>query len=48
MRKLCYTIEFTKDMVNSLLAKKKLSDAMEKSIPKNINEDLKSKTIFSR
>ena len=48
MEKLCYTIGFTQDMVNRLLAKKKLSDAMEKSILKNINEDLKSRTIFSR
>lgn len=48
MEKLCYAIGFTKDMVNSLLTKKKLSDAMGKSIPKSIDEDLKSRMIFSR
>ncbi len=38
MEKLCAAIGFTKDMINSLLTKKKLSDAMEKSIPKSIAE----------
>lgn len=48
MEKLCYAIGFTKDMVNSLLTKRKQSDAMEKSILKSIGEDLKSRMIFSR
>lgn len=48
MEKLCYAIGFTKDMINSLLTKRKLSDAMEKSIPKSIDENLKSKMIFSK
>ena len=48
MEKLCYAIGFTKDMVNSLLTKKKQSDAMGKSIPKSTDESLTSRTIFSR
>ena len=47
MEKLCYVIGFTKGMIDSLLYKRKLSDAMGKSIPKNTDGSLTSKTIFS-
>lgn len=48
MEKLCYAIGFTKDMINSLLTKRKLSDAMVGFIPKNTNVSLTSRMIFSR
>lgn len=48
MEKLCTVIGFTKDMIDCLLTKKEAIRAMEKSIPKSINEDLKSKMIFSK
>jgi len=35
-------------MVNSLLKKRKLSDAAENFIPKNIDENLKSRMTFSK
>lgn len=44
----CYAIEFTKDIVNSPLKKRKLSDAAENFIPKNIDENLKSRMTFSK
>ena len=48
MVQLCAVIGFTKDMIDCLLTKKEASDVMEKSIPKSIDEDLKSKTTSSR
>lgn len=47
IEKLCYAIGFTKDMINSLLTKRKLSDAAKKFIPNSIDEDLKSRMMFS-
>ena len=48
MEKLCYAIGFTKDMVNSLLTKKESIRCNGKFIPKSIDEDLKSRMMFSK
>ena len=48
MERLCYAIGFTKDMVNSLLNKRELSNAMRKSIPKSIDKDLKLRMQLSK
>lgn len=48
IERLCYAIGFTKDMINSILTKRKLSDAMVGFIPKNTDVSLTSRMIFSR